>query len=114
MRLLFSTLSILLCLCFRPGGCLDGTKTLGPGRRHRGTKKDRKSSASAVDKTSDWNAGWSQRDTRGTSSSGQADDTNMREETREVPANHAGGIMAIAEDLEQQEGEPQPDVQEKH
>ena len=39
MRLLFSTLSILLCLCFCLGGCLDGTKTLGPGRRHRGTKK---------------------------------------------------------------------------
>ena len=83
MRLLFSTLSILLCLCFCPGGCLDGTKTLGPGRRHRGTKKTGNPRPLQGTKTSDWNAGWSQRDTRGTSSSGQADDTNVREETRE-------------------------------
>ena len=31
-----------------------------------------------------------------------------------VPEHHARGIMATAEDLEQQEGQPQPNVKEKH
>ena len=56
----------------------------GMPRRHQDTwsrsspswyQKDSISSTSGGDKVSDGNAGWSQRDTRGTSSSGRADNT---------------------------------------
>ena len=64
----------------------------GMPRRHQDTgsrssppwcQKDWKSSTSGGDKSSDGNAGWSQRDTRGTSSSIHADHTDTLEETKE-------------------------------
>ena len=50
-------------------------------------QKDWKPSTSGGEKASDGNAGWSQRDTRSTSSTGQADNTETWEETKDKCLN---------------------------
>ena len=79
-------LKYTLFLLFRTG------LLTGMPRRHQDTwskpspswyQKNWKSSTSEGDKTSDGNAGCTQRDTRGTSSSGHADNTETWEETKE-------------------------------
>ena len=67
-------------------------------------QKDRKPSTSGGDKASDGNAGWSQRDTRGTSSSCQADNTEIWEETKDkISEYYTGRSLETTKDPKQQQ-----------